>query len=99
MADYTNAAQQRVLQLLLRLAGHEVDGLAPGELAKALSTTPSNITRDLFNMQAAGVAEQVQESGRWRLSPRVPQIGVAMLNGIGRAQSKIDEVQNRFTRT
>lgn len=98
MADYTNAAQQRVIQVLLRLAGHEVNGLAPGEIAKALDTTPSNITRDLHNLKEGGVAEQIQESGRWRLSPRIPQIGVAMLNGIGRAQAKVDEVQQRFTR-
>jgi len=96
---YTNGAQQRVLQVLLRLAGHEVNGLAPGEIAKALNTMPSNITRDLANLKEAGLAEQIQDSGRWRLSPKVPQIGVAMLSGVQRAQAKVDEVTQRYNRT
>ena len=32
---YINSAQQRVLQMLMRLAGHEINGIAPSELASA----------------------------------------------------------------
>ena len=33
--DYTNAAQQRLLQLVDLLAGHELNGLAPAGLPRA----------------------------------------------------------------
>ena len=35
--DYTNAAQQRLLQLIDLMAGHELQGLTPGEIVKARS--------------------------------------------------------------
>lgn len=52
--DYTNAAQQRLLQLIDLLAGHELQGLAPAEIAKALNASPSVVTRDLDNLRTAG---------------------------------------------
>lgn len=97
MSDYTNAAQQRILQVLLVLAGHEIDGLAPGQIATAVKTSASNVTRDLANLKEAGLAEQL-ESTRWRLTPRVPQIAVAMLAALDRARSRVDEVTQRYTR-
>lgn len=95
--NYINGAQQRVLQALLVLAGHEIDGLAPGQIASALGTSASNTTRDLSNLKEAGLAESL-ESGRWRLTPRIPQIAVAMLNALDRASSRVDEVKQRYTR-
>lgn len=74
--DYTNAAQQRLLQLIDLLAGHELQGLAPGEIAKALHASAAVITRDLDNLRSAGWAEQTPQGGRWRLSPHVIQIGL-----------------------
>lgn len=99
MDKYRSPAQQRVLQILVALAGHEVNGLAPGEVAAAVKTSPSNATRGLANLYLAGLAEQIHDSGRWRLTPRIPQIGLAMLDGVSRAQSKVDEVKQRYSRT
>jgi len=95
---YINAAQQRILQMVMRLAGHEIDGLAPSELAAALRTKPSNITRDLANLREAGMAEEVMPN-RWRLTPRVVQISVAAQLAFSKAQQKLDEAQQRFSRT
>lgn len=94
---YINAAQQRVLQVLLRLSGHEIDGIAPGEMAKALRTSPSNITRDLANLHEAGMAEEFLPN-RWRLTPRVVQISVAHGAALSKAKAQLDEVQQRFSR-
>ena len=98
MADYTNATQQRILRVLLALAGHEVNGLAPSEIAHGLNINQSNTTRDLANLREAGLAEQIPDTGRWRLTPRIPQIAVAMLQGVDRAQLKVTEVKQRYTR-
>lgn len=95
---YRSNAQQRILRIAVFLGGHEINGLAPGEIAKALDISAANVTHDLANLRLAGLAEQVPQNNRWRLSPRVPQIAMAMLNGISRAQAKVDETQNRYTR-
>jgi len=95
---YRNAAQQRVLRLLVHLGGHEIDGLAPAEIARSLGVTASNVTRDLANLELAGLAERLGESRRWRLTPRISQIGLAMLNGVDRAEHKVHEVRQRYTR-
>jgi DNA-binding IclR family transcriptional regulator len=94
---YLMAAQQRVLQTLVKLAGHEIEGLAPGEIAKAIRTTPSNTTRDLANLRESGLAESM-ESGRWRLTPRMAQIGLSVMKALDNAQSRVDETRQRFTR-
>ncbi|TVO70875.1 hypothetical protein FHP88_15590 [Sedimenticola selenatireducens] len=94
---YLSNSQQRILRILIHLGGHEVHGLAPGEISKSLDITPANVTHDLANLKHAGLAEPLSDSNRWRLTPRIPQIGVAMLNGIGRAESKLAETKQRFS--
>jgi len=94
---YINAAQQRVLKMLLRLAGHEIEGLAPSELATALRTSASNVTRDLANLHEAGLAEKLPND-RWRLTPRIVQISVAAGSAFAAAQDRLDEARLRFSR-
>lgn len=94
---YINAAQQRVLQLVMRLAGHEIEGIAPGELATALKTSPSNITRDLANLREAGFAEPL-DTGRWRLAPRIVQVSLAHGSALAAAADRLAEVKQRFSR-
>jgi len=95
---YISNSQQRVLRILVHLGGHEVDGLAPGEISKSLDINPAHVTHDLANLKQAGLAEKLPDTNRWRLTPRIPQIGVAMLNGISRRENKLAETKNRFTR-
>lgn len=94
--NYINAAQQRVLKIQMLLAGHEIMGLAPGEIAKAMRTSPSNVTRDLANLREAGIAEPL-DSGAWRLTPRMGQLALRILNALGEARKRVDEVAQRFT--
>jgi DNA-binding IclR family transcriptional regulator len=99
VSDYINNAQQRLLRTILLLAGNELAGLAPSDLAKALDTGPSNVTRDLANLKEAGLAEQLPDTGRWRLGPKVVQIAVDFQLNLGRSQSRVDEIRQRYTRT
>ena len=98
MADYTNAAQQRLLQAIQILSGKETHGLSPTEIALALKTSPSTVTRDLANLQEAGWAEEIQQTGRWRLGPKPVQISRAFADGLARAQQQLDEIAHRYTR-
>lgn len=98
--DYTSTAQQRILKLLVALAGNEFTGLLPSELARGLKTSASNVTRDLHNLKTAGLAEEVPEAnGRWRLGPKLVQIAVAHLNCRDRAQNRLTELNQRYSRT
>ena len=96
--DYTNAPQQRILQLVLALFGDVVHGYPPAALAKALDASPSVITRDLDNLLSAGLAERDEATGHWRLTPRLPQQAIKVFNAIDAAERRVDEARNRYTR-
>lgn len=96
--DYTNAAQQRILQLQLVLFGDVVHGYPPSKLAEVLKVSASAITRDLDNLRTAGIAERDEATGNWRLTPRLPQQSIKVFNAIDAAQRRVDEARNRFTR-
>jgi DNA-binding IclR family transcriptional regulator len=95
---YRSASQQRILRVLLALAGNEVNGLAPGELARGLQIGANQVTHDLRNLRIAGLAEEIPDLKRWRLSPRIPQIAVAMLHGIDRTEQRLTDTRQRYTR-
>ncbi len=97
--QYTNEGQQRILRLLQTLAGHEVTGLTPGQIAQLQECSPSLVTRDLANLQIAGFAELVPDTNQWRLAPPVVQIAIKHATALDRAERRLDEVKNRFSRT
>lgn len=96
--DYTNAAQQRILQVTLVLFGDVVAGYSPATLAKAVSCAASVITRDLDNLRTAGMAERDESSGHWRLTPRLPQQAIKVWSAIDKAERRLEESKNRFSR-
>jgi DNA-binding IclR family transcriptional regulator len=98
-AQYLNSSQQRILGLLRCLAGNEMEGLAPGDIAKLNSCSASHVTRDLANLHHAGLAEQLPNTGRWRLGPQIVQIAMRHMTALDRAQSRLDETKNRFSRS
>ncbi len=97
--DYTNDAQQRILKLLLALCGDPVIGYPPSKLAELLRCTASAITRDLDNLRTAGMAQRDEATGCWVLTPCIPQQSIKVYTAIDRAQRRVDEARNRFTRT
>lgn len=104
--QYTCAAQQRLLAVMMALAGHEVDGVSMMEITAALATRAgkepksqkNNIFRDLHNLKEAGLAEQLPDSERWRLAPRLVQIATAHQRYLERAAARLDETRQRYGR-
>lgn len=96
---YTNEGQQRILGLVTLLAGHEITGISPSDIGRQQGCSASAVTRDLQNLLQAGFAEQVPETGRWRLAPQVVQIAIRHMAALDRAQARLDETRNRFSRT
>lgn len=96
--SYDSASQQRILATVMVLAGNEFNGLLPSEIAKALKVAPSAVTRDLSNLNKAGFAEQITETGRWRLGPKVVQLALAFTTAVDRSRSRLNEITQRYTR-
>lgn len=101
--NYACEAQQRLLRVMLALAGHEFDGLSLTEITNALASRTgksqkNNIFRDLHNLKEAGLAEQLPDSDCWRLAPRLVQIAVAHQRYLERAATRLDEVRQRYGR-
>lgn len=96
---YTNEAQQRLLAVVMLLGEDVITGLAPTQIAKALNVPASYVTRDLDNLRTAGWAVQNEETGRWLLGTKAGALGVKVMTSIDRAERKVAEARNRFTRT
>lgn len=97
-SKYISDAQQRILGLILVLAGHEIDGLANGQIAEANKCSPSQVTRDLANLAHMGWAEQIPGTGRWRLGPEIVQVSLRHMAALDRATRRLDEIRGRFSR-
>ncbi|MGL4575718.1 MAG: hypothetical protein ACRCV9_13125 [Burkholderiaceae bacterium] len=94
----TNDAQQRCLQIVLCLAGNELEGLAPTQVAKAVDSTSNRIHHDLRNMAQAGFAERLA-NGNWRLGPKMIQLALDYQSSIARIDARADEIKQRYQRT
>lgn len=97
--EYSNGSQERLLDVLLTLSGNEFLGLAPSEICRALGTSPSNVSRDLRVLRKKGLAEELPETGRWRLGPKLIQMAHAFDLHVQAMQQRLDQVKQRYTRT
>lgn len=96
--DYTNDGQQRIIKLILVLFGDVVNGMTPAVLARHIDCSPAVMTRDLFNLQLAGLADRDETTGAWRLTPRLPQQAIKVWTAIDAAERRLQEAKNRFNR-
>jgi DNA-binding IclR family transcriptional regulator len=93
---YHCASQQRILKVLLCLFGHEIDGLTPGQVAKLAGITPANATRDLWNLQEAGLVERLPGGDAVRISPKLGRKALATVHAFDRAQRSLTDLANRY---
>lgn len=95
---YISNAQQRALNTLKALFGHEIAGITAKDLATRLNVTSSQVFKDLMNLQEAGVAEQLPNKN-WRISAGLGREAIKILNHINEGRQRVEEVSNRYTRT
>lgn len=96
---YRSTAQQRLLKTMLNLMGHEVDGVSITQLSQAVGASPANTTRDVANLELAGLAERVIGSSNVRITPLLGQKALAILTNIERHAAHVEGVRQRFTRS
>lgn len=94
--NYRCTSQQRILKVLLCLFGHEIEGLTPGQVAKLADTTAANATRDLWNLEEAGLVERLPNGDKVRISPQLGRKALAVLHTFDRAQRNLTDLANRY---
>lgn len=93
-------AQRRIVQTILCLAGNELMGLSTVDVQRALNLKHASVvTRDLQVLLDMGIAEKIQETGRWRLGPRLIQIARDFEINVTKTAAKVRELEQRYTRS
>ena len=88
---------RKTCELVRLLAGHEVLGLAPGEIAKALGVAPSWVSRTLPALEAeTGFIERVEGTNRWRLGVPFVRIAVTVGANLNQAQRRLTDLSQRY---
>jgi ArsR family transcriptional regulator len=97
-SKYTLPAHSRkVCQLLRLLAGHELLGLSPGEIAKGLQVSASWVSVNLPALAAeTGFVERVDGTNRWRLGVPLVRIAFTVMNAHAESKRRLAEVGQRY---
>lgn len=88
---------RKTCDLFRLLAGHELLGLAPGEIAKALEVSPSWCSQNLPALAATGFVEQVQGTNRWRLGVAFVRIATTVATNLNAAKRQLDDISRRYS--
>lgn len=91
-----SGAIQKTCDLFRLLSGHELQGLAPGEIAKALGVSPSWVSINLPALAATGYVELIEETNRWRLGVQFVRIAVTVSTNLNQAKRQLDDLSNRY---
>lgn len=78
------------------LAGHELLGLSPGEIAKGLEVSPSWVSLNLPELAEDGFVEQVQGTNRWRLGVQFVRIAITVSTNLNQAKRQLDDLTQRY---
>lgn len=88
---------RKVCDLLRLLAGHELLGLAPGEIAKGLGVQPSWVSQNLPPLaEQTGFVERVDGTNRWRLGVPLVRIAFTVMNAHAESKRRLAEVGQRY---
>lgn len=92
----TAGAMRKANALYRLLAGHEVMGLAPGEIAKALGVAPSWVSINMPLLAADGFVERVADTNRWRLGVAFVRIALTVSTNLNAAKRQLEELSQRY---
>lgn len=87
---------QKTCDLFRLLAGHELLGLAPGEIAKGLGVSPAWVSINLPALATTGYVEQVQGTNRWRLGVQFVRIALTVSTNLNKAKQQLDDLTSRY---
>lgn len=98
MSQYISAQVQRVLTAIELMAGKELDGVEPKQLAKELDTSPADVTRILANLAQAGWAERLPgNEKRWRLHKKPVQLSNTVDHNMKNVLRNLQQEYNNYS--
>lgn len=93
-----NDAIRKTCELFRLLAGNELLGLAPGEIAKGLDVSPSWVSVNLPAIAAeTSFIERVDGTNRWRLGVPFVRIAFTVSTEHATAKKRLAEVGDRYS--
>ena len=87
---------RKTCDLFRLLATHEVHGLAPGEIAKAIGVGAPWVSVNLPALTSTGFVEKVGDTNRWRLGVAFLRIAHTVFTANGNAKHKLEERMERI---
>lgn len=87
---------RKTCDLFRLLAGHELLGLAPGEIAKGIGVAPSWVSINLPPLAETGFVERVDGTNRWRLGVAFVRIATTVQTNMTQAKQRLDETSKRY---
>ena len=97
--QYISDQVQRTLRVIRVMAGHEVHGISPKEIATLANISPSNITRVLANLEAQQFIECLpSNTKRFRLAAALVQIANTVSFNLTQAMQQLDNDRHNYTR-
>lgn len=92
-----NDAIRKTCELFRLLSGHELLGLAPGEIAKGIGVSPSWVSVNLPAIAVeTGFIERVDGTNRWRLGVTFVRIAFNVSTELSQAQRRMQEIAHRY---
>lgn len=91
-----SGAIQKTCGLFRLLAGNELLGLAPGEIAKGLGVSPAWVSVNLPALASTGFVEQVADTNRWRLGVQFVRIAVTVSTNLNQNKRQLDDLSSRY---
>jgi DNA-binding IclR family transcriptional regulator len=81
------------------MAGKEISGISPTELAKLANVSASNITRVLANLEAQQFVERLPaDNKRYRLGVALVQLSNTVALNLSQAQLQLQQDQTNYSR-
>jgi len=95
--SYLSAQAQRPLIVIKAMAGKEVSGVSPAELAKLVNISASNVTRVLANLEAQQFIERLpSDDKRWRLSATLVQMANTVSLNFTQSLQQLQQDQGNY---
>lgn len=88
---------RKTCDLFRLLVGHEVLGLAPGEIAKGLNVSPPWVSINLPALEAGtGFVERVPGTNRWRLGVPFVRIAMTVMSNLNAERERLEGTAKRY---
>jgi len=90
--NYLSEQVQRTLKVIRVMAGNEVHGISPGDIARTAEISSSNVTRVLANLKEQQFVEELPwDKSKLRLAPALVQISNTVAMNLRQHQQQLQQ--------